>query len=619
MCGLVGICGPFNQNRNWLSLANDKLFHRGPDGSGEWWSPDGRVGLAHRRLSILDLTSLGSQPMHLMDLGLTIVFNGEIYNYKELYKDLVDLGFSFRSQSDTEVLLTAYAAWGENCLTKINGMFSFAIYDIKLQKLFLARDRAGEKPLFYHFLNGKLQFASELKALLTNPDNPRKVDTESLDCYLAMGYVPGDRCILQGYNKLPPAHALTFDLISSQLNIWRYWMLPEFEVSNEKIDEIKLIDEFEALLENSVKRQMVADVPVGVFLSGGVDSSLITAMAVRSSQKVQTFTIGFPGDGKLDESDHARKIASHFGTQHHELMASDISAYHLYKLAEHFDEPIVDSSIIPMNLVCQLVNKHCTVALGGDGGDELFGGYVNYKRLILMQQLIKNIPLSLRRCLGSLADNFLPIGFKGRNLLKEVSSDLIQSLPIHARFFDINARRNLFLDKNITHNYASNIFGSLVPLNSDILQRATRMDFHNYLAEDILVKIDRVSMMNSLEVRAPFLDYRLIEFAFKKVPSYLKANQLDQKILLKKLSARILPSGFDLNRKQGFSIPLSEWLKKGSFRNLFHDVLRDKNCSFNRTKIDELLCGQYNGRSNSERLFALVLFEIWRKEYKVVF
>lgn len=322
MCGIIGIAGsePIRE-RDWLALGRDAMTHRGPDDAGEWWSADGRVGLAHRRLAILDLTPAGHQPMHLTERGLSIVFNGEIYNFTELRHDLELRGYTFRSRSDTEVLLAAYAEWGTDCLSRLNGMFAFAIYDGVNERLFLGRDRAGEKPLFYRLADGSLQFASELKALLANPDNPRRIDPVALDCYLAMGYVPGERCILAGYNKLPPAHAMTFDLNEGTAKVWRYWDLPDPDERGNCADETALLDELEALLEDAVGRQLVADVPVGILLSGGVDSSLVTAMAVRRSSKVRTFTIGFPGYGKLDETPHARLIARHFGTEHVELMA----------------------------------------------------------------------------------------------------------------------------------------------------------------------------------------------------------------------------------------------------------------------------------------------------------
>ena len=620
MCGIVGIVSNSPQaQRAWLAMGRDAMTHRGPDDAGEWWSGDGRVGLAQRRLAIIDLSPAGHQPMHDASGTLSIVFNGEIYNFADLRDELIAKGHGFRSHSDTEVILAAYREWGTDCLSRFNGMFAFALFDARQHTVFIARDRAGEKPLFYHQANGVLRFASELKALLADPALTRRIDPEALDCYLAMGYVPGDRCMLQGFHKLPPAHALLFDLQTGQAKIWRYWQLPELATAQGTLEESALLDELEALLEDAVRRQMVADVPVGVLLSGGVDSSLITAMAVRASSQVQTFTIGFPGHGMLDETEHARLIARHFGTRHTELMAEDATANLLPRLARQFDEPMVDSSMIPTFLVSQLVRQHCMVALGGDGGDELFGGYGHYSRLQWMQKKLGAIPLPLLNGIALAAEKLLPVGVKGRNWLQGLGVDLEKGLPLIASCFDVTTRGRLLAAHSGWHAQAEDVLRSRVPVHPDLLQRSTRMDFSNYLAEDILVKVDRASMLNSLELRAPLLDYRVIEFAFGKVPPHLKATAQDKKILLKRLTARVLPPEFDRQRKQGFSIPLGEWLKGGAFKALFNEVLRDPECSFDAGTVDGLLRGQDKGRSNSERLFALVLFELWRREYGVTF
>ena len=289
------------------------------------------------------------------------------------------------------------------------------------------------------------------------------------------------------------------------------------------------------------------------------------------------------------------------------------------RLARQFDEPMADSSMIPTFMVSQLVRQHCTVALGGDGGDELFGGYGHYSRLQWMQRKLGSLPRPLRNGIALAAEKLLPVGVKGRNWLQGLGVDLDKGLPLIASCFDATTRGRLLAAQSGWHAQAENVLRSRVPVHSDLLQRATRMDFANYLAEDILVNVDRASMLNSLELRAPLLDYRVIEFAFGKVPSHLKATMQDKKILLKRLTARVLPPEFDRQRKQGFSIPLAEWLKGGAFRALFHEVLRDPKCSFDAGTVDSLLRGQDRGRSNGERLFALVLFELWRREYRVAF
>lgn len=617
MCGIIGIAADApSAERAWLAAGRDALGHRGPDGAGLWWSADGRVGLAHRRLAILDRSAAGHQPMHDAAGTLSIVFNGEIYNVAELRAALLDLGHTFRSRSDTEVLLAAYRQWGDDCLHRLNGMFAFALFDAGRGRLLLARDRVGEKPLFLYHTPGELRFASELKGLLADPALPRRVDPVALDCYLAMGHVPGARCILQGFAKLPPACALCFDLTRGTLRTWRYWELPP-PCAQERAGpahEAALLDRFEALLADAVARQLVADVPVGVLLSGGVDSSLITAMAARACPRVKTFTIGFPGHGALDETAHARLVARHFGTEHVELTAEPAVAALLPVLARQFDEPVADSSMFPTYLVSRLVRDHCAVALGGDGGDELFGGYHAHSRLLFLARYFGRVPRPLRALPAALGAA-LPPGVRGRNYLMALGEDLRRAVPHLRELFDRRARGRLLPGVRPAGS-AEAVRAAGTPEEADALERATRMDFGGYLAEDILVKVDRAAMLNSLEVRAPLLDYRLVEFAFGAVPARLKATAWQRKVLPKRLAARLLPPAFDRRRKQGFSIPLAAWLRAGPLRELFLDVLHDRGGIFDPRALAELLRAQERGRDNGERLFALVLFELWRREYR---
>lgn len=623
MCGIVGIASRRRvEVRETLLCQRETLRHRGPDDAGLWWSSDGCVGLAHRRLAIIDLSSMGHQPMRDSNDELCIVFNGEIYNFQDLRDDLEADGYPFRSSSDTEVILAAYRRWGTDCLQHFNGMFAFALYDGRRRRLFVARDRAGEKPLFYRLSDEGIEFASELKALMENPSFPRRLSVEALDCYLAFGHVPGGRCILQGVNKLPPAHALTFDLETGRTKTWRYWHLPSPPEPCDGQERTGLVDELEHLLEDAVRRQLVADVPVGILLSGGVDSSLVTAMAVRLSSKVKTFTICFPGYGKYDETDHARLIARHFGTDHVELEAEPSSVELLPMLARQFDEPMADSSMIPTYLVSKLVRQHCTVALGGDGGDELFGGYSHYNRLLWMKERLGWIPHDIRRIVSALSLRLLSVGTKGRNWLGVLGTDFERDLPLITTHFDRQARRLLLAHSGSTADpdgaTPEAIDCTLPPRVQCLLQRATRLDFENYLPDDILVKVDRTSMLSSLEVRAPFLDYRIVEFAFGRVPSELKASATRRKILPKLLGERVLPREFDQHRKRGLSIPLGLWLREGPWREFCADVLlADRDSLFNRRFIEQLLRGHVHGRSNSERLFGLTLFALWKKEYRV--
>ncbi|HEU5239040.1 MAG TPA: asparagine synthase (glutamine-hydrolyzing) [Pyrinomonadaceae bacterium] len=617
MCAIIGIASQESiTDRRWLAAGRDLMQHRGPDDKGEWWAADGRVGFGHRRLAIIDLSAAGHQPMHFNVGDLSITFNGEIYNFEDLRAELADHGAVFRSRSDTEVILAAYREWGTDCLARLNGMFAFALYDAHREQLFIARDRAGEKPLFYSIRNNAVSFSSELKGLLANPVFTPRIDPEALDCYLAAGFVPGARCILREVKKLPPAHALVFDLKNGQSRLWRYWQLPA-RTGSVEVDESALLDELDALLEDSVRRQLYADVPVGVLLSGGVDSSLVTAMAVRSSNRVKTFTVRFPGHGKHDETVHAQRIAQHFGTEHQELEAEATSVELLGPLARQFDEPMIDSSMIPTYLVSKLIREHCTVALGGDGGDELFGGYSFYDRLLRMQRSFGWIPKYVRKPFARTAGALLPVGFRGRSWMGQLDVDLSAELPLIAWYFDRNLRQRLLVNGRGSWKFpAEAIYRRRTPQTPDLLERAMRMDFETYLAEDILVKVDRASMLNSLEVRAPMLDRRVIEFAFAKIPSCFKASAESRKILLKKLCARLLPPTFDKHRKQGFSIPLDAWLRSEKWRKYFREVLLDRGQKlFDHGVIEALFAGHAAGRSNGERLFGLVLFELWRREY----
>lgn len=621
MCGIVGFASIRPESDGeWLTRATEALAHRGPDADGLFRSSDGRVGLGHRRLSVIDLSRLADQPMH-REGSATIVFNGEIYNFLDLRRELSGMGHRFRSQSDTEVVLAAYAQWGERCVTRLNGMFAFAIYDQDRDMIYLARDRAGEKPLFYRQSKGRLWFGSELKALLAAPQLPRRIDPLALDCFLAFRFVPGERCILEGYNKLPPAHAMTFDLGTGDLNVFRYWSLPQPSQPDTRsagADE-ELLDALEELLEDSVRRQLVADVPVGILLSGGVDSSVVTALAARSRSQISTFTVGFPGHGNMNELPHARIVADRFGTQHHELMAEAGIDGLLPRLARQLDEPMVDSSIIPTFLVSELIRQHCTVAIGGDGGDELFGGYTHYSHMLRMARRVGWIPSAVRRLAAAVIQGVVPIGRRGRSFAANLATDYSSGLPMWGVLFDQVTRARLIgasaFEMSIGVETAEAVFSARVPRGRDLLDRATRMDFTDYLAEDILVKVDRASMLTSLEVRAPLLDYRVVEFAFDRVPSRLKTSSREKKILLKRLARRLLPSELDLDRKQGFSVPLAAWLRTPPVRDLFWDVLTDPSCVFNKRLAMELLTSHQGGRDNAERLFALVMFEMWRSEY----
>jgi asparagine synthase (glutamine-hydrolysing) len=600
-------------------MMRDQMRHRGPDDAGEWWSSDGRVGLAHRRLSIIDLSPSGHQPMTDSSGQYVIVLNGEIYNFQELRHELETKGYYFRSTSDTEVLLAVYREWGTNCLSHLNGAFVFGIYDSSRRCLFLARDRVGEKPLFYSLVDGTLTFASELKALMADPDFQRRLNLEALEYYLAFGYVPGSHCILENVKKLPPAHALIFNIDSSDIHVWRYWQLPE-PPQDQECSEEALEKQLERLLEDAVRKQLVADVPVGVLLSGGVDSSIVTAMAARvSSRPVKTFTISFPGHGAYNDAPYARIVAGHFGTEHVELALDQTSSELLPLLAKQYDEPIADSSMVPTFLVTQLVRQQVKVALSGDGGDELFGGYLYYSWIQSQERIRRLIPCPIKNMVKYIATDALPVGLRGRNYIINLMSDLQDGLARSNVYFDESSRDRLLtpLGAKRASISAEALKRSLILTQYSSLQQATRLDFSTTLPDAFCVKMDRASMLNSLEVRAPWLDYRIIEFAFGQVPDYWRATTHERKILSRRLAERLLPRQLDLKRKQGFSLPLQAWFK-GAWGRYMENVLAEADPHlFDPRAIKDLLSGQRRGGTNTSRLFALTIFELWRREYSV--
>jgi asparagine synthase (glutamine-hydrolysing) len=615
MCGIAGVAaterGRGVSAMPSLDAMGAAMTHRGPDDRGVYRSDDGRVGFAHCRLAILDLSAAGHQPMR--DAETWITFNGEIYNFAALRDELASRGHAFHSQSDTEVLLAGYREWGVDVVAHLDGMFAFAIHDGAQRRLFLARDRAGEKPLYYHHAGGRLTFASELKALIADPSFPRAIDGDALDLYLAYGYVPGDRSMFAGVHKLRPAEALLYDLDGDTLRRWTYWQLPHAPASAAPVDA--LVEEFEQTLEASVRRQLVADVPVGILLSGGLDSSLVTAMAARASQgKVKTFTVSFPGHAAHDESAHARIVAKHFDTDHTEIAAEPATLELMPELARQYDEPIADYAIIPTYLVARVIRQHATVALGGDGGDELFGGYPHYSWLMKQERYRRFVPRPLRALGSAAAARLLPVGVSGRNHLIGFRNGLGESMAHVNLLFDESARRRLL--GRATHE-PERYRATVADAGQSLLRRAMETDFRTTMVDGYLVKVDRASMLASLEIRAPFLDRAMIEFAYGRVPDSLKATESARKILPRLAARRLLPPELDLTRKQGFTPPLSQWLA-GSWRTFVAETLTSSDV-FDRAAVQSLLRGQDRGRQNEGRIFALLMFELWRREYRPSF
>lgn len=613
MCGIVGQVQVFGGvDRDNLLRMRDRLGYRGPDDAGVWVSGDGRIGLAHRRLSIVDLSAYGHQPMFSEDKRYCLIFNGEIYNHNELRMLLERSGFHFRGHSDSEVVLAAYEHWGEACLSHFNGMFALAIYDAgegesPSPSLFLARDRAGKKPLYYHHASNEMQFASELKAIDVNDG----MDSEALNYYLARGYVPHDLCLAAGVKKLPPAHAARLDIRSMSLNVWRYWSLPE-NIAQANATGEGLADQAESLLIDAVRLRMHCDVPVGVLLSGGLDSSLVVAAAARSQDRlVDTFTISLPGS-RLDESGYAQCVADYYRTNHHVLHMDQCSLDVIEKIAPLVDEPIADSSLIPSYVVSGLTRKHVTVALGGDGGDELFGGYSDYPTSLRDQQRFGRVPLSIMQALGGLA-SMLPAGVKGRNRLASLRQGALQQMIWGTPYFDVSLRKR-FLGAEAresidTLDAPEQWLLDLYHQGRDAVDCMTRAHFNSILPDDFLVKVDRSSMYHSLELRSPFLDHRLIEFAFSSIPSHWKVQGIETRRIQQLLARRMLPDQLDTQRKQGFSVPLDDWLRQekcATVRN-YLDYLPDL---INKREVEHMIAGHMKGRANGARLYALLMLAI---------
>lgn len=617
MCGITGYLSATTPiTPPLLDAMRDAAEHRGPDGAGAWLSEDRRVGLGHRRLAIIDLSEGGHQPMHSPDGRYVITFNGEIYNFRELRKELRSAGHDFATESDTEVLLAAYRHWGADALPRLAGMFAFAIYDKVEHTLFAARDRAGEKPFFYRHADRGLAFGSELKMLLQHPAMPRRADPVALDHYLAYGYVPRGLCLLAGYAKLPAAHFLRYDLASDRLSVEPYWTLPQRNPAASVRSFEDLSEELGGLLDRSVQRQLVADVPVGILLSGGLDSSLIAATAAQVSGKVTTFTIGFPGHAAFDESPLARRLAGELGTEHIELMVEADSFDLLPRFAAQFDEPIADSSMIPTFMVSQLVRSRATVALGGDGGDELFGGYHHHGWMLNMMKArragIQHLPLA-----RSFADRMLPYGFKARKTVLRLLDRHDPAITV-TRLMEPGLRQALIGQHHgVPYQAAEDYRAELVSRWREPRERAMALDYLTYMCDDILVKVDRSSMLTSLEVRAPLLDPAIIEFAFSQLAPEQRASPTGRKLMLRQLAQRRLPAWFDTTRKQGFSIPLPAWLR-GPWKPLLADIAASAdNSLLDAEMVRKFLAGGLAADRLAHPVYQIAMLELWRRHYGI--
>lgn len=574
MCGFIGVVtnGRLPQLER-LRAARDTLSHRGPDSSGEFIH--NTVYLGFRRLAILDLSSVGNQPMSDRENEVSIVLNGEIYNYVELRKTCEERGSIFRSGTDTEVVLALYRLFGVEMLKMLNGMFALAIYDLRTNHILLARDRFGKKPLFYAVNEAGLCFASELKALERLPGFDRTLNTDALSIYFRLGWIPGHHCAYTGVKKLAPSTFMEYDVDKGTvLPEHRYWTLPEpgydFAKSNNQ-----WVDGIEELLTDAVRIRLRSDVPVGCFLSGGVDSGIIASIAAQCSRgSVTALSVEFPGWAG-DESHLARQTAEHSGVR---LIRCSLEPTLDFELLSHFDEPFADPSAHPTSLICGEARKHVTVALSGDGGDEVFGGYSHYVRADRWRSWDR-VPRSWRRGFKDVVTAFAPVESRPYRFAQRAAQPMAffglgsTIYPFGdwlADFVEEPFRGDALLDRLATFER-----GGSRPYSHDPVDAAQRFDLRNYMVDDILVKVDRMSMLHSLEVRSPFLDYRIVEMALR-IPPHLRIQRGVSKYLLRRLAARRLPRSVAAAPKKGFGIPLYQWLFKSSqsheIRELLHSL-----------------------------------------------
>jgi asparagine synthase (glutamine-hydrolysing) len=581
------------------------------------------VGLGMRRLKVIDLVT-GRQPISNEDGSIWIVFNGEIYNYRELRRELDQRGHTFFTQTDTEAIVHAYEEYGEKCVTKLNGMFAFAIWDDCRKKLFLARDRLGVKPLYYFYDGYRFIFGSELKAILQSKDIPKSIDREALDAFLTFEYIPAPLSIFSDIKKLPAGHVLTLE--GGEILTQRYWELQSRKL---QANEHELSDALGELLKDAVRMRLISDVPLGAFLSGGIDSStLVALMSELMDRPVKTFSVGFD-DPSYNELEHARTVARHFGTDHAELTIQPDAVMLVSDLIKQLDEPLADVSIFPTYLVSKLAREHVTVVLSGDGGDELFGGYEWY--------IAEKIARHYRYLPDAMKKRWIPalVGLvppsrrkKGpiNKLKRFVEGSILPESLRHFRwssFLTERSKLDLYSDdlrRSVNHTDTCSHFTGYFEScgEADRTWQEQFADIKTYLADDILVKVDRMSMANSLEARTPYLDYRVAEFA-AGLPSELKIRGLQTKYLLKRCMRTKLPPCILKRKKEGFSIPMKNWLQQ-ELRPMMEDILSPTRINreglFNSVYIEKLKADHLNGiANNAHQLWSLMVFEIWQNTY----
>ncbi|MDF2450184.1 MAG: asnB [Bacteroidota bacterium] len=628
MCGISGFID-FNKttSKDVLKRMTDALIHRGPDGSGyEYFEfPEYSIGLGHRRLSIIDLSETGKQPMKFNNLWIT--FNGEVYNFQEIKKELELLNHRFIGHSDTEVILHAFSEWGIRCVDRFIGMFAFVIYDSFTEKVTCVRDRAGVKPFFYYWDANLFLFASELKSFQDHPCFKKEINPNAVAAFMQFGNVPTPHCIYKNCFKLKPGHALTIDLKTKAFNHTQYWNVydaynrPKLDLS---FHEAKI--QTEKILSSAFNYRLVADVPVGVFLSGGYDSSLLTAMLQKSrSEKLKTFTIGVPDIG-LNEAGYAKDVSRYLGTDHYEFTCSEKEALEIIDdLPHYYDEPFADSSAIPTTLVCRMARKQVTVALSADAGDEIFAGYNRYDYLMRHGKKLNQIPYFLRT-IAVQAMNIVPA--EKIPILKNKYNFSNRYEKLKGLLHDPSPKNMMF---NLSRQYSEEQLNEVLafpvkPFITDYLSEELKTDFYSplaymmaidyqtYLLDDILQKVDRASMSCSLEAREPFLDHRIIEWA-GQLPDSFKYFKGNKKHILKEITHQYLPKELMDRPKQGFAIPVGKWLAtslKDKVQYYLNDDRIKRQGLFKAEFIKKLKRDFYSGKTElAQKLWYVLMFQMW--------
>jgi asparagine synthase (glutamine-hydrolysing) len=621
---MCGIAGRFNYSAldavdvDVLAAMTDVIAHRGPDAAGYYHSTG--IGLGHRRLSIIDLAT-GDQPLGNEDGSIQTIFNGEIYNFADVRAELVAKGHRFRTSSDTEIIVHGYEEWGERCVDRFRGMFAFAVWDEPKRRLLLVRDRLGVKPLYYAELPGRgVVFGSEIKSLLEDPSVPRQWRADAIDAYLTLLYIPAPDTIYRGIHKLPPGHLLVAE--NGHARVSRYWDL-EFTGDGDPAREDQYLEELDARLRESVGLRLISDVPLGAFLSGGIDSSIVVAyMKAVSDTPPVTIAVGFD-DKAFDEVEHAETVARHLGCEFHALAANPQVDGLLPKLAWHFDEPFADSSAVPTYYVSKAARELVTVALSGDGGDELWAGYARHRVEQWEHRLRASLGPAART--AGLVAHALPLSVKGARSLRHLAArpDDAYATKHAYGMFEPDAKPRLYATDFARTVRDSDPFASFRDAyracrSLDPVDKALYVDARTYMIDDVLTKVDRMSMAVSLEAREPLLDHKLLEFA-ARVPVSLKLKNRQTKYLLRRVLERRVPRSITERRKRGFAAPIGRWLR-GPLATMTNELLLDGRLRdrgiFNPREVARIWEEHRTGRAeHPHRLWQLVMLELWFRQF----